>query len=362
VFRYAKNCIENARKRIELVIANLDSMTAELKNSEMVFLLIEALRESMNTTKLTPKLETAVREFDQWWDDEQKALSLLNKVSAPLYHYTDAAGLAGIIRSQEIWFTSAYHLNDPSEFTYGTNLAIEVLEECKVGTNEIIQKFCDHHVSVLRDRFEDMFGFYVSCFSYRANDLGQWRAYGDNGRGFSLGLAPRLFDVSEELKLQTRELAFIGKVSYSREQTVKLMRSAATKALDIIEEALPTIDSDKQLSLFLQEMSVTLSVPFIWYAITSKHFAYANEDEVRLILLNSSKLLAPEIEFRTRGSNLIPFIRSPLAVKSTNSIVEIVVGPSADPTAEDSIRTLLYSQGLPIDLPIRRSDIPYRAR
>jgi hypothetical protein len=36
---------------------------------------------------------------------------------APLYHYTDAAGLAGMLQNKNIWLTSRLHVNDPSEVT-----------------------------------------------------------------------------------------------------------------------------------------------------------------------------------------------------------------------------------------------------
>jgi hypothetical protein len=32
-----------------------------------------------------------------------------NAVTAPLYHYTDAQGLEGIISAQQIWFTHYQH-------------------------------------------------------------------------------------------------------------------------------------------------------------------------------------------------------------------------------------------------------------
>jgi hypothetical protein len=34
--------------------------------------------------------------------------------------------------------------------------------------------------------------FFVSCFSAAGDDLGQWRAFADNGRGFALGFDAEL--------------------------------------------------------------------------------------------------------------------------------------------------------------------------
>jgi hypothetical protein len=43
--------------------------------------------------------------------------------SAPLWHYTDAAGLHGILTSRCIRATHVAHLNDPTEVVHGEMLA-----------------------------------------------------------------------------------------------------------------------------------------------------------------------------------------------------------------------------------------------
>jgi len=42
-----------------------------------------------------------------------------NTVTAPLYHYTDARGLEGIITTQQMWFTHYRHLNDRPKWNSG---------------------------------------------------------------------------------------------------------------------------------------------------------------------------------------------------------------------------------------------------
>jgi hypothetical protein len=81
------------------------------------------------------------------------------------------------------------------------------------------------------------------------------------------------------------------------------------------------------------------------------------------MIINDLTKLAAYVETRTRGSNLIPFIKSPMAVRARGSIIEIMIGPSAStPEARDAVRSLLASQGMPDELPIRQSVIPYRAQ
>ena len=44
-----------------------------------------------------------------------------------LYHYTDAGGLHGILKSNTLWATHAAYLNDSQEFIYGTDLVRQEL-------------------------------------------------------------------------------------------------------------------------------------------------------------------------------------------------------------------------------------------
>jgi hypothetical protein len=39
-----------------------------------------------------------------------------------VWHYTNAAGLLGILRSNVLWATDAFFLNDAAEVTYGIDL------------------------------------------------------------------------------------------------------------------------------------------------------------------------------------------------------------------------------------------------
>ena len=49
------------------------------------------------------------------------------------------------------------------------------------------------------------------------------------------------------------------------------------------------------------------------------------------------------------------------SVRVQHKITEIVVGPAAPPDTERTVRTMLRSIGIDWDIPVSRSDIPYRA-
>ena len=57
--------------------------------------------------------------YEQWSKNHMRQIQKSSTVAAPLYHYTNAAGLTGILNNQQFWFTSYLHLNDPSELRFG---------------------------------------------------------------------------------------------------------------------------------------------------------------------------------------------------------------------------------------------------
>jgi hypothetical protein len=62
---------------------------------------------------LPPVFRAAVDAFDQWSDDHLNAVAARDAITTPLYHYTDEAGLKGIITNQEVWFTDYRQFKRP---------------------------------------------------------------------------------------------------------------------------------------------------------------------------------------------------------------------------------------------------------
>jgi hypothetical protein len=89
-----------------------------------------------------PQLQARLREFTDWWDARGKDLDAANDVRDPLYHYTDMGGLLGILNNQEIWLTSIFHLNDPSELGYGVDMALDIMKSEAKRASDAVKAFC----------------------------------------------------------------------------------------------------------------------------------------------------------------------------------------------------------------------------
>jgi len=88
---------------------------------------------------LPEALENAVDEYIPWNARHIEAEQARSTITAPLYQYTDWTGLCGIIESQSVWITNYRHLNDPSEFSDGVEVAHEVMDALKSGADDRVR-------------------------------------------------------------------------------------------------------------------------------------------------------------------------------------------------------------------------------
>jgi Protein of unknown function (DUF2971) len=306
------------------------------------------------------ELEAAVHEY-RAWDLRQLAFEeKKTTVTEPLYQYTGWSGLCGIIESRSVWFTDYRYLNDRSELWYGVKVAREALAAVAQATDERVGIF----LQTVRDRlvprkFVGSLDFFTASFTAQRDDPGQWERYGDEGCGFALGFAPKMFAVLDGAGFRANEMSFVGPVRYDEQAIFARHMAAIEKAASIFLTTCnthPKLMADKSVGWpFIQDMANTLiASPLIWNCITSKHADYAHEREVRLVLMNQTINLSTDVKTRMRGSERVPYVAHPFTIDAPGAIHEIVVGPSAEVDAEDKVRHLLASCGLP-DVDVTRS-------
>ena len=316
---------------------------------------------------LPPELLAMIAKYERWIDAELKKEQDANVIDKTLYHYTNVEGLRGIIESETVWFTDFRHMNDPSEIVHGIEISRDVIRNLKTGKDGRVAMFLDFLADMMRlDNFSRALEYFIGSFSRARDDLGQWRAYADNGRGVAVGFAPHLFAIENTTDKRPDEAAFVTPVVYdvgeaSRRHTVAI-DEAATIFFDTAN-AHGDLLRDKTIGIpFMQDFArAVIASPLIWNCLTSKHPAYAHEQEVRLIILGMHDKLRPYIRTRIRAGEIVPYIPYKMAVQKKPSIGEIIVGPAANRDAERTLKTMLESLGVTHDIPIGRSLIPYRA-
>jgi len=289
-------------------------------------------------------------------------------VASTLFHYTDAAGLKGILEKDCLWLTDRIHLNDPSEIAYGMKFALDWCAENVKTTDRLIRLFFGAFGTGLPAVLE-RHGFYVSSFSLAGDVLSQWCRYADDGKGYCLEFSPGYlnsgwkttqglvtFSMSyNEVDIKLRqERCLSDAVAYVRKEEV----------FNTVAQAILSSGPDAQKE-FVVGMQERITSELLWNAVQFKHPAYQDEREARVLVTGELDALQSSKMHRTRprGSELVSYIELPFSpsVLDAGVLRRIRVGPAASAESVKSARALLRSVGLP-SVEVIKSEIPYRAR
>ncbi|MEJ1966259.1 MAG: hypothetical protein WDO56_33795 [Gammaproteobacteria bacterium] len=302
---------------------------------------------------IADSLSAAVNEYMQWWDTRQHAAGNAERVVYPLYHYTDGTGLAGIIGNQEFWLTSIFQLNDTGELDFGVRFAMRELTRQAERGDPVLKYMIDRMKEVLDGEIHKEFDFFVGSLTRRGNNLGQWGFYGDDGKGFALGVTPATIHGVD---------ALVAEVAYGRGTATARQGEAIEKAVAIVNANLKHIYADPKLgSDFLKGLSVQLAISILWNSITIKDSAYRPEAEVRLIVPRRARNLA-DVRIRLRGTEKIRYIGLTVPFRDRKNFRRLVMGPDAPPDAENAVAGFLTAHGIDSKGLLYRSRIPYRSR
>ncbi len=185
---------------------------------------------------LSPAFTAALRAYDRASCVRLRNAEVRNAPTAPLYHYTNRGGLEGIITAQQFWFTHYKHLNDNTEIQFGMGVAKATLAELGARMPKV-KIFCDIVIDLFSaENVNTAFGFYIASFSRNRDDLYQWRKYGQNGQGFAIGLAPKLFAIEDKPNRKPHENVFVSPVTYGADAGRILHLPAIESAARIVAE------------------------------------------------------------------------------------------------------------------------------
>ncbi|MEQ8461526.1 MAG: DUF2971 domain-containing protein [Sandaracinaceae bacterium] len=118
-----------------------------------------------------------------------------NEPAPTLYQYTDGSALSAILEHRRMWATHSSFLNDYGEGEYIWKRLLTVAEESN-GHDAITAELTKSILSGIATN-DEVLGkeLFVACFSEDPDALSQWRAYANNGDGYSIGF--RLSDVPD---------------------------------------------------------------------------------------------------------------------------------------------------------------------
>jgi hypothetical protein len=274
-----------------------------------------------------------------------------------LYHYTNAKGLMGILESQCLWATDFRYTNDSSEIQYAREL-MEKTAKIYADLKDDIWKNMETLFDTFLGKDRDILPFVFSVCDDGGDRLSQWRGYGREGGGYSIGLSSVDLDKlkAQEMKLYYYDFIDFDKVSYG-----EIPREFEVEFHEMLKFF---GDYPKGRGELPEELN-THAITLIKCLCRIKHSGFEEEKEYRLTVglpisyREGSEHLRP-IKFRLGANGIfVPYIELFKEENSRLPIKEIVVGPSRNIDEKKSAIELLQNKNK-LDIAVRKSNIPYK--
>lgn len=290
---------------------------------------------------------------DKWVEDA--LTTKLSDLPDHLYHYTDAAGLIGMLSGGKVWATDYRFLNDKSEFQHTKDLLKEVIAQRLQSESDDLQ--AKMYAQILNfETLEPLDDRFVFSMSEEGDDLSQWRGYARDGLGFTIGFCARsIYEMSEP-----EDASFgMSRIEYDRDRQV----SVISRLLAELENELRKRAAKRGANV--DELAEEAASWFSWAAdgraAANKHSSFRMEKEWRLVGIVPKPDDERDIKVRSSGLRLVQYIELQLSKDKDAAlpIRKIGIGPGFRGTEEvHAVRALCRSTGY--DPEIYFADTPYR--
>jgi hypothetical protein len=277
-----------------------------------------------------------------------------------LYHYTDSSGLRGMLEGRKLWLTNIFYLNDPAELRHGIGFAAKALASAALAGSKPLGLFSRIFADFQSEGVERAADMFVACFSAERDDLGQWRAYASDGKGYAIGFDRAALD-GAFMKAGMSPGAF--PIRYQDGRLKAIQAALVGEVVPIIEKTASGGLSTKTVIEVLKVLSVMLSMQVISASLYFKHPAYENERERRYLRMHRDDEPVKDLKLRMRNDALVSYVEFDWKSLGDDAVKEIVVGPAAQSgVGERFVRDCLRAFSFdPKKIKIRKSEIPYRS-
>lgn len=282
------------------------------------------------------------------WLDELVAKDLR---SAPdmLWHYTDSAGLIGILASQRLWATQARFLNDAKEIAYGAEVATRALARLRISglkreTTKFVRGLGDANKRIIQDFFDKTLDVFVACFCTKRDLLSQWRAYAghDSVGGYALGFRPPCGPQAWAQAAPGNHGLVFKRVLYDPAEQESSCRELIERLVELLD--VDPLDVARQTA-FATNLVDGIAELTTWF----KDPAFAEEQEWRIVYLRNSDHRPLTVKHRAGHGLVIPYVELEVPggvgkFAAHLPLAEIDCGPSAVPELkQQGVHSLLGS-------------------
>jgi len=280
------------------------------------------------------------REHERFAAKVNSLNSVYNPPNPPaiLYHYTDFAGLRGILASDRLWATYNRVLNDFTEQDHALRVLSAALNRFGKYTGAVAVDLLNKLPQKLR---------FVACFCESDDLLSMWRSYAGDGGGYCLGFDYEGLRDTGFLNMRVgSSFPLLARVSYG------------DVPRDILTYLKASVAYTKATTNTLDALVETIS-PFFPSMIKDK--AFSEEREWRKIALDPP---VEWIQFRSGHANIKPYVELACVHAFSNfklPLVSLTYGPTLrrEDHPEEILGWMLEKYGYP-KVRVKPAGIPYR--
>jgi hypothetical protein len=288
-------------------------------------------------------------------DEKDNMIFTPQQSYSSLYHYCSINSMMNIIRNKCLWLTNCQHSNDSQEMQWAVerlgciidslkdsdiakistkeqllayiksqidnlpdfpvinrDTILSFLKQCEKSANSMSSEMINSNSlltetlsflsnNLFKDLKQNIFPTYISCFSSAKDNLGQWRGYGDDGRGVAIGFNIGILDGLKNNDVCLRQIAY--------------------------HENIQRVIMEK--GLFEYRINPTNIKNWIYNILpVFKPFAFKEEQEWRLVYVpKEEKDTNLKINCYFKGDQLKQCYELPLA---NDYVTEIILGPKCN--------------------------------
>lgn len=333
----------------------------------------------------------------------------MQKLHKLVYHYCSLTTLLNILEHKTLRLSDINKLNDANEskalLHITRNRAIQMIMEQQgkdaerniggLGYREFIVYLIDKMIDQVQ-AYNDLLA-YIACFSESDDYLGQWRGYGDNGKGVAIGfdvqtIGKLVEDVSNG-QMEFRKVSYIdsnqGMMQCTSTQCDVSINIHARELVETLFEYMAHNETKKILSgeYMISDMGQWF-IPLLQDSFFYKDSSFAEENEWRLILKDEiikseedweqiynwkrqgrepqtalERLFPNALEFRVVENDIVSYMDMDFSNGNhmhNDMIKEIIIGPNCRLTNQDLFQMLGHFGFDITDVAVRKSDSPYR--
>lgn len=227
-----------------------------------------------------------------------------SELDRSLYHYTGIGSLLGISKSNSLWASSVYYLNDGEEIIYAQKKLISLVERKLDTSPKIIKEFLVELIFWLKGFTSGAFNLFVFSMSEERSLLSQWRSYTPHGKGVSIEFTQAIIE-----KIKQKNDLQLTRVRYEQDEQIKILEmlldgiirkfNDQRKIADLAKES-----NGQKYQGYLENLRGDVLTVFS----TIKNPAFKEEKEWRLISKYYATYMTPRIKYREGSSMLVPFM------------------------------------------------------